>query len=177
MEKIWKKIPGFSLYEVSNYGEIKTFNWKNQGLERIMKPALDANGYLRTVLKRDSDGKLVTIKVHRMVAIAFIENPMNKPSVNHINGIRNDNRVINLEWVTQKENTLHSFKIGISSNKGEKNSCATLTDKEAKEILDSYEFGKKGKKGVTKKQLAEKYNTTFAVIKRLIQRKSWKHLS
>jgi hypothetical protein len=176
MEKIWKKIPNYSSYEISNYGEIKTFNWKNLGREAIMKPALDPNGYPRTMLKRD-DGVIHTIKVHRLVAITFIENPEEKPHVNHINGIRNDNRVFNLEWCTAKENIQHSFKIGLSSQKGEKNSNATLTDEQVREILANYEFGKTGKKGMTKQQLADKYNTTFSVIKRLVQRKTWKHLS
>jgi hypothetical protein len=176
MEKIWKKIKGFSEYEISNYGEIKTFNWKNKRVEKIMTPALDGSGYLRTMLKRDEDGKLVTVKVHRLVATTFLENLENKPEVNHINGIRNDNRVFNLEWCNHSENLKHSFKIGLSSNKGEKNPCATLTDEQVKEILSNYEFGKKARKGMTKKQLAEKYNTTFAVIKRIVQRKTWKHL-
>jgi hypothetical protein len=177
MERIWKKIPGYSLYEVSKYGEIKTFNWKNKGIEKIMKPALDACGYLRTVLKRDFDGKLCTVKVHRMVALSFLENPENKPMVNHKNGIRNDNRVSNLEWCTNSENIKHSFTIGLSSNKGSKNPSATLTEEQAQEILDNYEFGKKSKKGITKKQLAEKYNTTINVISFLVQRRTWKHLS
>lgn len=176
MEKIWKKIPNYSSYEISNYGEIKTFNWKNLGREAIMKPALDPTGYPRTMLKRD-DGLIHTIKVHRLVAITFIENPEGKPCVNHINGIRNDNRVVNLEWCTHKENMQHSFKIGLSSQKGEKNSNATLTDDQVREILAEYQFGKTGKNGMTKQQIAEKYNTTFSVIKRLVQRKTWKHLS
>lgn len=176
MEKIWKKIPNYSSYEISNYGEIKTFNWKNLGREAIITPALDGGGYLRTMLKRD-DGIIHTIKVHRLVAMTFIENPENKPSVNHLNGIRNDNRVTNLEWCTQKENIKHSFNIGLSSNKGDKNPCATLTDDQVREILANYEFGKTGKKGMTKQQLADKYNTTFSVIKRIVQRRTWKHLS
>jgi len=177
MDKIWKRIPGYSLYEVSNYGEIKTFNWKNSGTQRVMRPAMDNSGYLRTMLKRDSDGKIHTVKVHRMVALAFLENPENKSQVNHINGIRNDNRLINLEWVTHSENAKHSFIIGLSSNKGENNPCASLTDEQAKEILANYEFGKKARSGITKKQIAQKYNTTESVIKRLVQRKTWKHLS
>lgn len=176
MEKIWKPIPGYSLYKISNYGDIKTYNWKNKGKEKIMKPALDQGGYYRTMLKRDCDGKIHTVKLHRLVAITFIANPENKPQVNHINGIRNDNRACNLEWCTAKENIKHSFKIGLSSNKGEKNPCASLTDEQVKEILSNYQFGKKSKSGMTKKELAEKYNTTFHVIKRLVQKKTWKHL-
>lgn len=177
MEKIWKAIPGFSLYHISNYGEIKTFNWKNKKVEKIMSPALDGAGYFRTMLKRDSDGKFCTVKVHRLVAQTFIPNPLNKPQVNHINGIRNDNRLTNLEWVTNAENIKHSFKIGLSSNKGEKNPAATLTDAQAKEILANYKFGKKNKDGITKKEIAQQYNVNVCVIRDLVMRKTWKHLS
>lgn len=177
MEKIWKRIPGYSLYEASNYGEIKTFNWKNSGIERIMRPAMDPSGHLRTMLKRDLDGKIHTVKVHRIIAQTFIPNPENKPMVNHINGIPNDNRVHNLEWSTASENSLHSYRItGRSSNKGENNPSATLTDAQVIEIRANYEFGKKGKKGVTKQQLADKYGCRVSAIKQVVQRKTWKHL-
>lgn len=174
--KTWKTIPGFSLYEASSDGEIKTYNWKNLKREAIMKPAMDNSGYLRTMLKRDSDGKIGTIKVHRIIAQTFIPNPENKPEVNHKNSIRNDNRVINLEWVTHSENVKHSFYNGIQNNKGQNNPCASLTDEQVLEIRSKYTFGKKTKCGKTKAQLAKEYNTTFNVIKQLVQGRTWKHL-
>lgn len=177
MKTIWKKIDGFSSYEISNYGEIKTYNWKNKGCERIMKPALDGAGYFRTMLKRDSDGKFCTVKVHRLVAYAFLDLVESKNIVNHINGIRNDNRVINLEWCTHSENLKHSFKIGLSDNKGSKNPAAKLTEIQAKEILDNYEYGRKNKTGTTKKEIAQKYNISVGTVRDLVSRKTWKHLS
>ncbi len=173
--EIWKKIPNFSLYEASNMGNIKTFNWKNTGAERIMKPALDGSGYLRTMLKGD-DGKFKTIKVHRIIAETFIPNDDRKPQVNHKNCIKTDNRVVNLEWVTISENVKHAYKNNRLSQAGEKNSCATLTDAQVIEIRANYEYGKKAKKGKTKKEIAEEYGTTFSVIKRIVQGKTWKHL-
>ena len=173
--EIWKKIPGYSLYEASNMGNIKTFNWKNKGIERVMKPAMDGSGYLRTMLKNDN-GKFDTIKVHRIICQTFLPNPENKPQVNHKNCIKTDNRLINLEWATVSENIKHAHKQNRLSNKGECNPCATLTDNQVLDIRANYQYGKKCKSGKTKKQIAEEYGTTFSVIKKIVQNKTWKHL-
>lgn len=174
--KIWKKIPEFTLYEISNYGEIKTFNHRNKGKEAIMKPALDAGGYLRTMLIGD-DKKYHTVKVHRLVAKAFLENPENKPQVNHINGIKSDNRVSNLEWSTPSENVKHSYNfLNRERLHGEKNHEASLTDAQVIEIRKNYVRGKTSNNRETKAEIAKKYNTSFAVIKRIVSNKTWKHL-
>lgn len=174
--KTWKKIKEFSLYEVSSDGEIKTFNHYGKGKEAIMKPVLDNSGYLRTMLKGD-DGKFHTIKLHRIVAINFIENNDLKKEVNHKNGIRSDNRVSNLEWVSRSENIKHSYNFLDRERKfGEKNHEATLTDKQVLEIRKNYVYGKNCKSGETKKQIAERYGTSFGVIKQIIQNRTWKHL-
>lgn len=176
-EVIWKRIPNYSLYEASTNGEIKTYNWKNKKVEAIMKPAFDGCGYLRTMLKNDN-GKYDTIKVHRIIAHTFIPNPENKKTVNHKNGIKHDNNVKNLEWATQQENNKHANEfLKWDFNKGENVGTATLTDAQAQEILDNYEFGKKGKKGITKQQIADKYGVKFCVIKSLVRRVTWSHLT
>ena len=176
MEK-WKKIPDYSRYEASTLGRIRTPNWKGGNKPDILRPALDNGGYLRTMLKRD-DGVTHTIKVHRIIASTFLENIEHKKEVNHKNGIRSDNRLTNLEWVNHSENIKHSFKIGLSSNIGEKNPAATLTEKEVKEIRANYKYGRKSKYdgGETKVQIAKRYNTTVSVIKMIIQKRTWKHL-
>lgn len=178
--EIWKRIPGYSLYEISNMGRLKTFNWKGCGRTAIMKPALDVNGYYRTMLKRDSDGKIGTVKVHRLVAITFIPNPENKPQVNHINAIRNDNRVENLEFCTQSENIKHSFNIGMSCNKGENHPFSLLTDKQVLEIRERYvkHIDKKttNKPIISRQELADEYGVKLNVIKRIVGRKSYKHI-
>ena len=69
--------------------------------EKFLKPRMDCYGYLYYVISIDS--KRQTLKAHRLVAAAYIPNPQNKPTVNHKNGIRDDNRVENLEWATLKE--------------------------------------------------------------------------
>lgn len=83
-------------YSVSSCGDVK-----NNNTGRILKPAKDKYGYYYYVLCVNGDRR--TIKGHRLVAIAFIPNPQDKPTVNHKNGIRTDNRVCNLEWMTPKE--------------------------------------------------------------------------
>lgn len=83
-------------YSVSDSGEVM-----NKGTGKILKPNHDKYGYLYYVLC--VLGQRKTVKAHRLVAIAFIPNPENKPTINHKNGIRDDNRVQNLEWATNKE--------------------------------------------------------------------------
>lgn len=106
MLEIWKDIEGFEgHYQVSNFGRIKSLSRKSGNTikkERILKPRDHTHGYSEVSLGKDM--KFKNKFVHRLVAIAFIPNPDNKPQVNHINENKQDNRVENLEWVTAKYN-------------------------------------------------------------------------
>lgn len=161
----------------SNTGYLKTFNWKNKGIKRVMKPALDGSGYLRTMLKGD-DGRFHTIKVHRIIAKTFIPNPENKPQINHLNCIKTDNRVNNLEWATVSENIKHAFKQNRMSNKGECNPATNMKDVDVIEIRKNYTYGRKSRheEGETKKQIAERYGVGVHVIKQIVLGQTWKHL-
>ena len=123
MKEFWKDIKGYEgYYQVSNLGRVKSLDRnvycnRDDGHIRfqkgiVTKPSLAGIGYLQVHLCKN--GKCFHCLVHRLVLLAFIPNPKNKKTVNHLNGIKTDNRVDNLEWATQSENILHSFRMGFS---------------------------------------------------------------
>jgi hypothetical protein len=101
----WRDIEGYEgLYQVSNMGRVKSLN---HGKETIMKPKIEK--YIRITLTKTNKRQIYYI--HRLVAIAFIPNPENKPDINHIDGNKKYNYVENLEWVTPSENVRHSIDV------------------------------------------------------------------
>lgn len=99
-EEIWKICSDFDMYEVSNLGQVRN---KNTG--RILRQSI-RGGYMRLSLKNKQKGRLC-VSVHRLVAKEFIENPENKPQVNHKDKNKSNNVITNLEWTTSTENNKH----------------------------------------------------------------------
>lgn len=96
-EEIWLPIKGYEgLYEVSNFGNVR----RNK---KLLKPLNHSRGY--SYINLSKDGKVLPFYIHRLVGETFIPNPQNKPTINHINHVKTDNRVENLEWATYKEQT------------------------------------------------------------------------
>lgn len=113
-----------------------------------------------------------TYSVHRLVAEAFIPNPLGKPTVNHLDGDKLNNDVTNLEWATYSENVCHAFEHGLSKPKlGEENHRAILFDREInkirREFMDS---------DITQVELARKYSVSPTTVSQIISGDVWGHI-
>lgn len=108
-KEYWRPIVGYEgLYEVSNFGRVKSLNYNHTGKEKIMKPNKDKGGYLKVGLCKN--GKRYQKLVHRLVAEAFLSNPYNLPEVNHINEVKTDNRVQNIEYCDRAYNSSYGTR-------------------------------------------------------------------
>lgn len=115
MEEIWKDIEGYEgIYRVSSYGRVLSVNYGPKGkfglntpMSKVLRPSVATTGYLTVELYKGKSRKRVY--VHRLVASAFIPNPVGKPEINHVDGNKQNNNVTNLEWVTTSENTRHAI--------------------------------------------------------------------
>lgn len=151
-KEIWKDIKGYEgIYQISNLGKIRNKKHK------VLHPGFNYEYYFATLSKK---GHRKCEKIHRLVAQAFVPNPDNKPQVNHINGIKTDNRSINLEWVTHKENMEHAVVHGLKRN-------PKLSDDIEKEIYFSFV---PWDKNYGAKALAKKYGVDVSTIRNIIKR-------
>ena len=129
-KEVFKDVPGYEgLYSISNAGRIYSYR-----RNRLMVPKQTKIGYLRVTLC-DGNGGQRTVSIHRLVASVFIPNPNAKPTVNHINEIKNDNRVENLEWATHAEQNTHGTRIARAmahTNWNERNKKINYKDVAAK---------------------------------------------
>ena len=115
MQEIWKDIKDYEgLYKVSNLGQVKSLNYLHTGKEQVLKPDKDKLGYLQISLCKN--GKIKRFKIHRLVAMMFLENLENKPCINHLDCNPSNNNVDNLEWCTQQENIQYASKLGRIKN-------------------------------------------------------------
>jgi hypothetical protein len=152
MNEIWKDIVNYEgFYSVSTLGRIR-----NNRNEHFLIPSLTTKGYGTVVCMVKNRRKKFSI--HRLVATTFIPNIYNKPQINHLNGIKTDNRTINLEWVTQTENLNHAFKNNIRHDQGENHYKHKLSDTEVIKIRELR------LSGLYCSKIAKLYNVTESCI-------------
>lgn len=167
---MWKDIKGYEgFYQVSNKGQIKSLKRWMVASERILTGSLPISGYPTVSLIKNRVDKKV--KIHRLVALHFVDNPKMKPQINHKNGIKTDNHFLNLEWCTASENTRHAFDIGLISQKGESNNSSKLTKKEVVAIRNH------NTNLITQERMAKIYNVSRSLIGLVVNRKRWSHLN
>ena len=164
-EEHFKQIKGYENYLVSDRGRV--YSEKNK---KFLKPQKNRCGYLTVTLYKNGISKICT--KHRLVALAFIPNPDKKPQVNHIDGIKTNNHVENLEWCTNSENKLHSNKLGLETNlKGEEHPNNKYSLKRiilAKKLLKI--------SNLTQVQIGCLLNISVYTISAIKRNKQWTHV-
>lgn len=160
--ELWRWVVGYEgLYQISNFGRVKSFQ---NGILKILKPALSKHGYPFATLSKNGKSKI--FKIHRLVALTFIPNPMNLPEVNHKFGNKLDCYYENLEWVTSAENIRHALKTGLQTS-------PKLNKEQVKYIREVYipadsEYGARA--------LARKFNVDSSTVISILHGKSYKYI-
>jgi len=172
MEETWKDIKGYEeLYQISNLGRVKSLSrlvnyrhGKRYTNEKIIKPILNKNtGYLQIIIL----GK--GLQIHRELAKYWVDGYCEYLVVNHKNGIKTDNRIENLEWVTIKENNLHARKIGLVNDYGENSSNSKLKNWQVFYIKYVW-----NRKGII--DLSKKFQVNYKSIYKILNGSRFSHI-
>jgi hypothetical protein len=150
---------------VSNLGNIK-----NGNTGKLLYKRKDKNGYVTVRMSRNAEEK--TFKAHRLVLLTFLPNPLGLPYVNHLNGIKDDNRLENLEWCTQKQNVRHAFNTGLITMKGSDNPKSIVNEDLVHEICQWFQSNPT----LGAKAASEVFSVTHRVLSHIRCGESWEDI-
>lgn len=164
--EIWKDIEGFEgIYKINTFGEVYSFIY-NKKLKPYDSKSRFHKGYLKVRLYKN--GKHYECTIHRLVACMFIENPENKPDVNHKDGNKLNNYVENLEWCTKSENIIHAFKTNLKDFSNGKAPSCKLNIEQVKEIKNMYKTN-----SFSQSHIAKSFNISPQLVNMIIKNKIW----
>jgi len=168
----WKNVYGHdSCYAVSNCGRVKrTKKGKSTRSDKILSQHKNKYGYWESGLMQN--GKVKTFRVHALVALSFLGMRPVGMHINHKDGCKENNDVSNLEYLTPRENVRHAHKLGLMRPvRGSKSPFAKLCELSVISLRKEYATG-----ATSHRRLALKYDVSYAVIKDIVNRRSWKHV-
>ena len=165
--EIWKSLPGFEAYEVSDLGNVRRATpGKGTHALRKINPTVDRGG--RLVFNARAKNRTRQFKVHKAVMLAFVGDCPSGKEVAHLDGNQGNNRLSNLVYATPKENNSH--KVGHGTQKrGEEIYNSKLTKEQVLEIRSKHPR-------VSYAKLAEEYGVFFTTIAGIVKRRTWKHI-
>lgn len=178
----WRDVVGYEgIYQVSSLGRVKRVgHWRIRRQLKHLTPSVSSKGYISVCLSRGRKKTQRVIRVHRLVATAFLGPEPEGKEVNHIDTNRTNARLSNLEYVTHDQNMKHAARLGRMNpgprgpnpnRQGEKSAAAKLTDQNVIDIRHAI------LSGVTGNALAKQYGVTSMSISMIKSGKSWGHLS
>lgn len=167
----WKPIAGWEgVYSVSDHGHVRAEKgWARFSAGRVLVGSAGRKGYRLVQLYRD--GRNHNRIVHRLVAEAFVPNPNRKPVVNHINGVKDDNRAVNLEWVTNAENSAHARTVLNAMPRGESVKGARLNPATVRLVRFMHHI-----MGISSNAISKTFGMSPDAMWKAIHGETWKHV-
>lgn len=176
--EVWKDVIGLEdYYQVSNLGNVRSkerFVIRGRGGKckiqcKNLNPAINSDGYLTGIFRVDKNP--INYKVHRILAESFIGSIPKGFEVNHINGIKTDNRLENLEIVSKSKNIKHAFALGLNKpRRGQLNGMCKIDSNKAKSVKEMT------KNGFTESQISSQLNVSIHTVRDIRRGKTWKHV-
>lgn len=175
--ELWIAIPSLPGYEASNFGNIRSFRWtvnRNHSayaqIAQLKKIFVNENGYCIVGI-----GHSKRMRVHVLVAEAFLGPKPGKLDVNHKDGNKQNNRPENLEYITRSDNCRHGFELGLSFTsfreyQGSKHPLSKLEDSDVRAIREDYS------NGISRRDLATKYGISYYTVWDITERRRWTHI-